>query len=81
MTTVSITDFREQIRQMADKVFHHGERICVERNGEPTFAAVSVEELKLLEELEDKIDIETAIKAIERNKFTSWEEAKKELGL
>jgi len=81
MTTVKITDLRTHIRELADEVVHHGERICVERNGEPAFAMVSIEELQLLEEIEDRMDIETAKKAIKRNKFTSWEQAKKKLNL
>lgn len=81
MTTITITDLRAKIRKVADQVFHHGEHICVERNGEPAFGMVSIEELKLLEEIEDRMDIEAAKKAIKRNRFTSWEEAKKKLGL
>ncbi len=42
---------------------------------------LSVEDMQLLEAIEDKIDIAEAQKAIRRNKFTSWKQAKKKLGL
>lgn len=81
MTTVSITNLRAQIRKLADRVCHHGERICVERNGEPAFAMVSIEDLEALEALEDKIDLEDAIEALKEPGSIRLEDLKKELGL
>lgn len=80
MTTVTITDFRTKIHKLADAVFHRGERICVRRHGEDAFAMVSMDELRLLEAIEDRMDIEAAEKAIKRNRFTSWKDARKKLG-
>jgi hypothetical protein len=42
---------------------------------------VPVEDAKLLEAIEDKLDIEAAHKALKQGKFVSWEQAKKKLGL
>ena len=81
MTILSITEAREHLSDYADRVAFKGERLCVKRNGKPAFAMVSVEDMKLLEALEDIIDIEEAQKALRRNKFTSWKQAKKKLGL
>jgi prevent-host-death family protein len=81
MTVLSITEARGHLSDYADRVASKGERICVKRNGKPAFAMVSVEDMKLLEAIEDLIDVEEAEKAIRRNKFTSWKQAKKELGL
>lgn len=81
MTILSITEAREHLSDWADRVAFKGERLCVKRNGKPVFAMVSVEDMKLLEAIEEKIDIEEATKALRRNKFTSWSQAKKKLGL
>ena len=81
MSVLSITEAREHLSDYADRVAFKGERLCVKRNGKPAFAMVSVEDMKLLEAIEDIMDIEEAEKAIRRNKFTSWKQAKKKLGL
>ena len=81
MTILSITEAREHLSDYADRVAFKGERICVKRNGKPAFALVSVEDMQLLEAIEDKIDTDEAEKALRRNKFTSWKQAKKKLGL
>jgi len=81
MTVVSITEAREHLSDYADRVAFKGERLYVKRNGKPAFAIVSVEDMKLLEAIEDIMDIEEAQEALRRNKFTSWKQAKKKLGL
>ena len=81
MTTVTITNMRTQIRKLADSVAHHGERICVERNGEPAFIMVSVDDMEVLEALEDRMDIEAAKKTLKEGKFTDLEDLAKELGI
>jgi len=81
MTIVSITEAREHLSDYADRVSFKGERLYVKRNGKPAFAIVSVEDMKLLEAIEDIMDIEEAQEALRRNKFTSWKQAKKKLGL
>jgi len=81
MTNLNITQAREHLSDLADRVAFKGERLCVKRNGKPVFAMVSVEDMNLLEAIEEKIDIEEAQKSLRRNKFTSWSQAKKKLGL
>ena len=60
---------------------HHGERICIERNGEPAFAMVPIEDMETLEALEDKADIKAARKALKDSYSVPLEQVKKELGL
>ena len=81
MTTISISSIRENISEVVSKVLFAGERVCIERNGKPACALVSIEDLELLEKLEDMIDIEEANKALERNDFVDWDVAKKQLGI
>ena len=81
MTTITITEARPQLRKLADRVCHQGERICVERNGETVFVMVSFEDFEALEALEEKIDIQTATKALKKGKFIPLERLEAELGL
>jgi len=81
MTTITITEVRPQLRKLADRVCHHGERICVERNGEPVFVMVSFEDFEAIEAFEEKIDIHEATKALRKGKFIPLEKLEAELGL
>jgi prevent-host-death family protein len=81
MTTMSVSKFRNNIRDVGNQVAYAGERVCIENHNKPYFAVISSEDLKLLQLLEDKIDLEKAREALKRNKFVSWEDVKKELGI
>jgi prevent-host-death family protein len=81
MVNLNISQLRLNISEFISRVVYSGERFAIKRNGKPACAIVSIEDLKLLEMLEDKLDLETAKKALQRNDSVSWEKAKKELGL
>ncbi len=81
MTTITITDVRPNLRKLADRVCHHGERICIERNGEPVFVMVSYEDVQALEALEDALDIEAVKEALKEGGFIALDDLIKELKL
>jgi len=81
MVKLSTTKLRDNLADAAGRVTFGHERIVVERHGKPVCVLVSLDDLELLELIEDKIDIEEAIKALKRNKFVNWEQAKNDLGL
>jgi len=81
MTTVQVSQFRDNLSELANKVAYAGERICVHRNGKPLFAIVPVDDVRLLEHLEDRMDLEIAKQALKRNDFVAWKQIKKELNL
>jgi len=66
-----------------NRVTYRGERIVIRKHGRPVAALVPVEDLTLLREIEDRIDLEDARKALAeaRGKFIPWETVKRELGL
>jgi prevent-host-death family protein len=72
-------EFADTIHRAADKK----ERIIVHRRGKPVAAVVPIEDLRLLEELEDRVDQEEArrILADPTEDFRPWKEARQELGL
>jgi len=57
------------------------ERIVLERRGKDVAALVSLEDLELLEELENRMDLEAARAALKEPGTIPWETVKKRLGL
>ncbi len=78
---ISITDLRTQIRKLADRVAFRGERIVVERNGEPAFVMVPPQDAALLEAIEDKIDLQAAKEALNEKGSIALDELVKDLKL
>jgi hypothetical protein len=62
-----------------------GERVVVVRDGERVAALISVEDLalfeRLIEEAEDRSDVEAAREALSESGSIPWENLKEELGL
>jgi prevent-host-death family protein len=80
VTTIPISEARENLADLGNRVALRGERVVVERRGKNLFALVSVEDLELLERLEDRLDLD-AIRAAKDEPAKPWAEVKKALGL
>ena len=80
MTSIPISEAREHLADLGNRVALRGERVIVERRGKELFALVPVEDLELLERLEDKVDLD-AIRAARDEPTKPWAEVKKALGL
>jgi prevent-host-death family protein len=85
MTTVPISKARERLAEIANRVAFGGERVVVERRGKHLFALVSIEDMHLLEELEDRHWAEEGKKALEEfdrsgRKSIPLEQVKRDLG-
>jgi prevent-host-death family protein len=80
MTTIRISEVREHLADLGNRVSLRGERVIVERRGKNLFALVPIEDLETLERLEDQADLD-AIKAAEDEPSRPWDEVKKALGL
>jgi prevent-host-death family protein len=79
MTKVSMTKARQDFTDIANRVMFGGERI--EKNNKPAVAVVPVGDLEIIEAMEDKIDLEEALKALKKPGFISLKALKKELGI
>ncbi len=80
MTRLPISEARDHLADLGNRVSLRGERIVVERRGKELFALVPVEDVDLLERLEDEMDLD-AIRARLSEPTSSLAEVKKELGL
>lgn len=82
LNKITTADARKKFANIINQVAFGDNSFVLTRRGEPIAAIVSIRELKLLQELEDKIDIEDAWEAKnELGEPILWEELKKELEL
>jgi len=79
---ITTADARKKLSNIINRVAFGNESFVLTRRGEPLAAMISIEALRLLQKLEDQIDIEDAWKAKnEPGNPLSWEEFKKEIKL
>lgn len=86
MTHLAASSLRATLSEALNRVRYAGERIVLERRGKGVAALVSMEDLALLEELENRIDLEAARKALAEMKAKGgkpipWAKVKRELGI
>ena len=81
--TLDLSRARALFTESVNRVNYRGERIVIKKHGRPVAALVPVEDLELICELEDRIDLQDARKALAeaKGKFIPWETVKGELGL
>lgn len=82
MVKVTTSKAREDLADLVSKVHYHGERVVLTRYRKPFAALVSSEDLKLLELIEDRVDVEAAKKALaESDERIPFDEVCQRLGL
>jgi prevent-host-death family protein len=84
MKQVSTVDARAQFSEIINRAAFGKERVTLTRRGKEIVAVVPIEDMKLLEALEDKIDLEEARAALAKAKkkgTVTWEKVKTELGI
>jgi prevent-host-death family protein len=84
MVKVEATAARNRLSDLLSQVQYRSDRIVIERRGKDAAALISMKDLRLLELLEDTIDVEAARQALEnpKNKVrVPLDEVKKRLRL
>jgi len=82
VTTLNITEMRDNLSDAISRVAYKGERILVRRSGKNVVAIVSIEDLAALEAMEDHRDVEAARAALaESDERIPYEKIRRELGL
>ena len=84
-TMMTATEARDHFADVVNRVNYTGERILIGKRGNPgnAVALIRVSELNVLEALEARLDLQSALDAIKTNagkKPIEWEELKKTLG-
>lgn len=81
MTRIPATAVRDTFSDTLNRVAFKGERIVLERHGKAVAALVSVEDLELLEDLEDRLDEAAVLAAREEPGTVPYEEVRRKAGL
>lgn len=84
MAQVNTVNARAQFSDIINRAAFGKERVTLTRRGKEIVAVVPIEDVKLLEALEDRIDLEEARAALAESKkkgTVSWDKIKKELGI
>jgi prevent-host-death family protein len=84
MKQVTTVDARAQFSEIINRAAFGKERVTLTRRGKEIVAVVPIEDMKLLEALEDKIDLEEARAALAEAKkkgTVSWDKVKAQLGV
>jgi len=79
---IKATRARDAFGETLNRAAYGKERVVIARHGKDIAAMISIEDLRLLEELEDYLDVEAAKKALaESDERIPYEVVRKELGL
>jgi prevent-host-death family protein len=78
---LSATEAREHFSEVVNRVRYGRERILLGRHGNEQAAIVPVEDLRLIEQLEDALDLSAAREALRETGTVSWKKLRAELGL
>lgn len=83
MTRMGVSDAREHLGDVVDRARYTQDRVVLTKRGREVGAIISIDDLKLLEMLEDQLDIKEARLAREESQGDriSYDEVRKKLGL
>lgn len=84
MSTLSTVEARGNFSDVVNRSAYGKERVVLTRRGKGVAAVVPIEDLRLLEAIEDRLDLEDIEKALanpKNKKAIPWNKVKKELGL
>ncbi len=84
MNAISTVKARNEFSTLVNRAAFGKERLLLTRRGKAVVAIVPIEDIELLEELEDRLDLEDARRALlqaKKEKPMAWDKVKKKLGL
>lgn len=81
MAKISTVTARKQFAEVINRSAYGKERVILTRRGKDIVALVPIEDMKLLNEMEDRLDLEAAWKALRERGTIPWKKIKADLGL
>jgi prevent-host-death family protein len=77
---LTASEARQNFSDILNRAAYGGERVIVHRGKKPVAAVVPIEDFELLEQLEDRADLEAVRRRLKEPNIP-WSKIKKELGL
>jgi prevent-host-death family protein len=83
MTRIGVSDARDHLSEVVDRARYTQERVVLTKRGREVGAIISIDDLKLLEMLEDQLDVNAARQALaeSRGERIAYDEVRKKLGI
>ena len=81
MAKVSTVKARNEFSDIINRAAYGKERVVLTRRGKDLVAVVPIEDARMLQDLEDRIDLETTRKRLKEPGAIPWIKLKKDLGL
>ena len=84
MSAITTVKARNDFSTLINRAAFGKERIVLTRRGKEIVAVIPIKDMKRLEEIEERLDVAEAVKALKEAKkkgTVSWQKLKKELGL
>lgn len=82
MKRLNASTAREEFSELLNQVAYLGERVVLHRRGKNVAALVSLEDLQLIQDIEDRLDNAAADAALVKpGESISWEQIKKDLSI
>jgi len=80
---MGVSDARDHLSEVVDRTRYTQDRVVLTKRGREVGAIISIDDLKLLEMLEDQLDIKEARQALQESHGVriSYDEVRKKLGL
>ncbi|MBC8323352.1 MAG: type II toxin-antitoxin system Phd/YefM family antitoxin [Candidatus Marinimicrobia bacterium] len=78
MTKISTLEARKKLADVINSAQYGKDRIVLTRHGKDVAGIISMDDLNLLEELEDRLDLKEAIEILEdeTSEFVDWDNVK-----
>jgi prevent-host-death family protein len=77
---ITTSTARTEFADILNRAAYAGERVILHRHKKPVAAVVPIEDLEILEQIEDRADLEEVRNRL-KEPTISWSKIKKELGL
>jgi prevent-host-death family protein len=84
MTRVNSAQAKKQLGQILARTARTKRRVMVTNRGKDMAAVVPIEDVQLLEEIEDRLDLDearAALAGVKREGTVAWKKIKRDLGL
>jgi prevent-host-death family protein len=84
MTRVNSAEAKKQLGQILARTARTKRRVMVTSRGKDMAAVVPIEDVQLLEEIEDRLDLDEAravLASVKREGTVAWKKIKRDLGL
>lgn len=77
---ITTSTARTEFADILNRAAYAGERVILHRHNKPVAAVVPIEDLEILEQIEDRADLEEVRKRL-KEPTVPWSKIKKDLGL